>query len=452
MHTGSCGPGHRRPTDRGGASTMKHAGFVATRLAGTDGVSLETAKWAAVLKRMGIRCSFLAGELDWPAEQSVLVKEAHFNHPEVRWIDQHVWQSGARDASVTRKIHAVKDHLKERVHAFLEKYELDLRIVENALAIPMNIPLGLALTEAIAETAIPTIAHHHDFFWERERFLTNSVWDYLNMSFPPHLPFIRHVVINSSGDNQLSLRSGISATIIPNVMDFDCPPQTDEYGDDIRESLGIDEDELFVLQPTRIVKRKGIEQSIEFVAQLGLKACLVISHEGGDEGDDYEARIHEYAARMRVKTLFASKRIGDSRSRTPSGAKIYTLADVYPRADLVTYPSTFEGFGNAFLEAIYYRKPIVVNAYSVYRMDIKPQGFQCIELDGYVSDRAVEQARTILSDDAVRHAMTEANYTLGRQYYSYKVLERKLTGLIEDLPGVSPIGEKSRGGRARDSF
>ena len=39
-----------------------------------------------------------------------------------------------------------------------------------------------------------------------------------------------------------------------------------------------------------------------------------------------------------------------------------------PHADLVTYPSTFEGFGNAFLEAIYYCRPIVVNTYSIYAM------------------------------------------------------------------------------------
>ena len=51
-----------------------------------------------------------------------------------------------------------------------------------------------------------------------------AVWDYLNMAFPPHLPTIRHVVINSSASNQLSYRTGISSTTIPNVMDFEHPP------------------------------------------------------------------------------------------------------------------------------------------------------------------------------------------------------------------------------------
>ncbi len=81
-----------------------------------------------------------------------------------------------------------------------------------------------------------------------------------------------------------------------------------------------------------------------------------------------------------------------------TGKKIYTLNDIYPHADLITYPSTFEGFGNAFLEAIYFRKPIVVNSYSIYTIDIKPKGFSVIELDGYVTEQALNQTKKVLSD------------------------------------------------------
>ena len=62
------------------------------------------------------------------------------------------------------------------------------------LTISMHIPPGIALTELIAETGIPTIARHHDFYRERTRFLVNAVGDYLRMAFPPNLPNIEHVV------------------------------------------------------------------------------------------------------------------------------------------------------------------------------------------------------------------------------------------------------------------
>ena len=76
-----------------------------------------------------------------------------------------------------------------------------------------------------------------------------------------------------------------------------------------------------------------------------------------------------------------------TRGLTPDGRRRYVLADVYPHADLVTYGSSIEGFGNAFLEAVYYRRPLVVNRYSIYELDIKPRGFRVVEFDGYIRGR-----------------------------------------------------------------
>ena len=62
---------------------------------------------------------------------------------------------------------------KAKLYEFIENFKIDMLIAENALTIPLHVPLGLALTEIIAETQIPTIAHHHDFYWERVRFTVN---------------------------------------------------------------------------------------------------------------------------------------------------------------------------------------------------------------------------------------------------------------------------------------
>ncbi|GAG05783.1 unnamed protein product, partial [marine sediment metagenome] len=268
--------------------------------------------------------------------------------------------ASVRGRFVTRKIYKMKQKLKDHLYQFIEKFDLDLLVPENTLTIPLNIPLGIALTEVISETGMPTIAHHHDFFWERQHFMINACWEYLNMAFPPHLPPIRHVVINSSASNQLSLRTGISATIIPNVMDFDHPPlvsgnfescalnsgkntsPSDEYTADVRQGLGVADDELLILQPTRVVKRKGIEHAIELVHRLGMKTKFVISHASGDEGYDYERRVREYSKLMKVDTYFVSNIINEQRGKTKNGRKVYTLHDIYPHADLVTYPSNFE--------------------------------------------------------------------------------------------------------------
>ena len=412
---------------------LKNVAFISTRIAGTDGVSLEIEKWADIFEQEGFTCYYFAGELDRPAERCYLVPEAHFTHPDIKDVYLQSFDITGRNRAVSKKIYQLAIKLKDHLYEFVEKFNIQLIIPENALTIPLNIPLGIALTEFIAETNIQTIAHHHDFYWERDRFMINAVQDYLNMAFPPVLTSIHHVVINSVADAQLSLRTGVSARITPNVMDFENPPPPpDEYTSDVRRALGIRDDELFILQPTRVVQRKGIEHAIEMVHRLGRKAKLIISHASGDEGHDYEQRLVEYSKLMNVDTVFVSDIINEQRGLTADGRKIYTLEDIYPYADLVTYPSTFEGFGNAFLEAIYFRKPIVVNAYSIYTKDIKPKGFSVIEIDGYVTSQAVEKARQILDNPDLCQAMVDHNYELGKKFFSYAVLHQGLRNFMRE--------------------
>jgi glycosyltransferase involved in cell wall biosynthesis len=409
----------------------RRIGFISFRLAGTDGVSLETAKWAAVLEQAGFQSFFMAGELDTEPERSFLEEKLHFQHPEIKDIYTESFGSTTRSAELTSKIHEMRNYLKSRIYDFTRKFKIDLIIPQNALTIPLNIPLGLALTEFIAETGMPVIAHHHDFFWERKRFLRNCVWDYINMCFPPHLPNIEHVVINSSAKNQLALRTGISSTLIPNVMNFELgPPPQDEYISNVRADLGVGEDELFVLQPTRVVQRKGIEHAIELVARLERKAVLVISHASGDEGYEYQTRVREYADMMKIRALFVDDIIKEERGTTEDGRKIYTLEDIYPHADLVTYPSLIEGFGNAFLETIWFRKPIMVNNYSIYATDIRPKGFRVIEMDNFISDETIKTANEVLNNRKLASEMADVNYNLGLQYYSYSVLRNQLRAVL----------------------
>jgi mannosylglucosylglycerate synthase len=439
----------------------RRIGFISTRFAGTDGVSLETAKWAAVLELLGHECYYFCGQCDRPAEISYVVPEAFYRHPEIDAINNEAYQSTwgtlhegrkkhpeieelhkdffsvyIRPSHVTQRIHELRYYFKEELYKFAHKFKLEALIIENASTIPLNIPLGLAISEFIAETGYPVIAHHHDFHWERQRFMNNSVRDYLASAFPPNLPSIRHVVINSIQEQQLASRTGIAAMVIPNVMNFDSPPPPlDNYASTARADLGVGPDQYLILQPTRIIQRKGIEHAIELTRRLGLPAELVISHAAGDEGTDYEERVREFAAFLNVKVNFESAIVGDARGVTPEGRKIYTLEDVYPQADLVTYPSAIEGFGNAFLEAIYYRRPIVVNNYSIYEADIKPKGFKVVEFDGYISERTLEETRYVLKHPDVVAEEAEHNFKLAKRYYSYTMLEKRLHLLLANCFG-----------------
>ncbi len=441
---------------------MSHRiGFISTRFAGTDGVSLETAKWATVLERLGHSCFYFSGQSDRPTAVSRVVPEAFYRHPVIDAINNVAYAGNwgtpeqtrasrpdlvglhkdffsiyIRPPHVSRQVQELKDYLKKELYGFVRTFEIELLVVENASTIPLNLSLGLAIAEFVAETGFPMIAHHHDFHWERQRFAVNCVGDYIASAFPPVLPSIRNVVINTVQAQQLASRYGVFSRVIPNVMDFDVPPPPpDAYCSTVRADLGVHEGEYLVLQPTRIIQRKGIEHAIELVRRLGFKARLVISHAAGDEGTAYEKRVHEFADLLGVSISFEADQVGDFRSTLPDGRKIYTLGDVYPQADLVTYPSTIEGFGNAFLEAVYYRRPLVVNNYSIYEVDIKPKGFRVVEFDGFISDSTLTDVRRVLLDRDLAASWAEENYALAKRYYSYTMLEIRLRTLLADCFG-----------------
>lgn len=412
-------------------------GFISTRFSGTDGVSLETQKWVDILERLGHKCFYFAGESDRPPDRTHLVPEAHFRHPSVIALTGELFQATKRSALTSQMVQSLKDHLKAHIEEFVGQFMLDLLIIENALALPVNIPLGLALTEFIAAENFPTIAHHHDFSWERKRFAVGVAGDYLRTAFPPYLPSIRHVVINSFAARQLALRTGASSTLVPNVMDFESPPpEPDEVTDQMRAALGLGKNDHVLLQPTRVVPRKRIELAIELTRRLDSGCVLIVSHAAGDEGSDYETHLRDYAKLMGVRVLFASKEFGHERHRDEDDRQVFSLADAYSQAELVTYPSTIEGFGNAFLETIYHRRPIVISTYEIFKTDIQPKGFRVIGFDDFISDYTVGQALAVLQDPDMSAEMAEHNFNLGRRLYSFHTLERNLVTLVGETMGM----------------
>ena len=420
-------------------------GFVSTRFSGTDGVSLEASKWAEVLRCNGHFIFWFAGETDRPADCTCLVPEAHFQHELNDRINRQVFGRLGRTPMLTESIHTLRSLLKMRLHEFFSRYSIDLLIVENALAIPMHVPLGLALTEVIAESRIPTIAHHHDFHWERTRYAVNAVGDYLTMAFPPSLPDMTHVVINTEAREQLALRSGLAGVVIPNVLNFEHPPRIDpDRTAAFRKSIGLNPEDRMILQPTRIVQRKGVEHAVALVKALDdPRNKLVISHEAGDEGYEYVDWLKAYARKNGVDLRLVSSRLKDPWSCSDSPDNTCSLWDIYPHADFVTYPSLLEGFGNAFLEAIYFKKPILVNRYSVFIKDIEPLGFDLAVMDGFLTGETVDRVQSILQSPKRRKAMVDHNYAVAARHFSYDVLRRGLDNLLPGLLGetVAPLSE-----------
>ena len=100
-------------------------GFVGTRFAGTDGVSLESAKWAQVLWDHRHVSHWYSGMSDRDEETSMVVPHAYFGHPDIEWINRRAFGTRTRTPDVTQRIYALADYLKGTLYEFTRRYNLD---------------------------------------------------------------------------------------------------------------------------------------------------------------------------------------------------------------------------------------------------------------------------------------------------------------------------------------
>ena len=362
-----------------------------------------------------------------------LIPSLHFNHQSIVKLSQRAFGEDPEPngEGLCDEIFATADEIRAPLRHFIRSNRLDLIVVQNALTIPMNLPLGVCLTGLIAELGINTIGHHHDFFWERQRYQTNNILDLLETTFPARLPSIQHVTINSIAQRRLKVRRKINSVVIPNVHDFATPPPgIDNYTKDFRDVVGLKPGDFLFLQPTRVIRRKGIELALELVNQLGYEnAYLYITHRANDEGMSYWRWLKHEANIMSVNLQLIDNLVGIERQNS-NNHKVYSLWDIYPHADLVTYPSLYEGFGNALLEAIYFKRMVIINRYPVYNADIRPLGFDFIEIDGFIENTTVEKTRQFLKDPGSATEIAENNFQIAQEYFSLEVLEKKLRELL----------------------
>jgi glycosyltransferase involved in cell wall biosynthesis len=180
------------------------------------------------------------------------------------------------------------------------------------------------------------------------------------------------------------------------------------------------------------VPRKGIELAIDLLAELSdARNILVITHRAGDEGLDYLGKLERYAGDRGVDLRYVGDRV--DHVRTVGDRKVYSLWDAYPHADFVTYPSLYEGFGNALVETVYFRLPALVNRYSVYVADIAPLGFEFVEIDSKVTPGEIRAVARLLEEPEARRHMTEVNYRLGARHFSYSTLLEILSRELSEL-------------------
>jgi len=448
-------------------------------------------------------------DFDYPKEHSVecpkfdieKIKKNAFSG-----FDLHGNEKYKDEDALFHDIKEVADTIRDQFMEINAEENFDYLFLHNIFSHGRHIAAAMAFSEAIQKINIKVIAVNHDFYESYEDRYTPSlrfpnIKPYLSTYMPPRIKDIKHVTINSLTPAWLSKRirqesfifpesfkykqnfriaeeyHGKKALdelakiikrkslIFPDTFEFEQNPWVnDHYNLELLKTFKIKDNDLVILQATRIVKRKAIELTVDLIADLNnrkdelvgkklyngkkldenSKIILAFAQKEEQDSTQYKLDLIDRMNSKGVNYKFMESRIENERRITEDGKKIYKLWDAYVFADLVSYPSIWEGFGNQFLETVFAKKPIILFEYPVFKADIEKQGYKYISLgsefkrdgDGFaiISKNKLEKAtnetiRKLLDPQTVR--ILNKNFQVAKENFGEKTLKELLKKCLE---------------------
>ena len=328
----------------------------------------------------------------------------------------------------------------------------------------------VALTNLLRETRLPCAAIHHDILSEGAYKFTptcNFAKSILDEYFPPTMPNLRHWTINSRNQRALK-KKAIQAKVIHDTMDFDQKLDAAEHArirTVLRGKHGIKPNDIVLFVGARIVPNKQTELTGHLTAILqGLRQemvgrklyhgevfskesrlVLVLAGRPEHAFADYRERLFRLLDALGITWMYVGNEVRPIRREEEGYYALYP--DMHTMADLVLYPTGWEGFGNQLLEAFAAGLPVVVFEYPVFKEDVATKGVKVVSLGDTILEerdsaglvqlplevltRAAHEIIAILTTPEVYRSITAHNIILGKKYFSFDVLRTHLGEAID---------------------
>jgi len=415
--------------------------------------------------------------------------------------------------------------LTETLADCVEKNSITLLYVINVCSNPGNVSLALATVLVSEYWGIPVINNNHDFYWDggnrrediekqnlkpgpRDFFFTNAhvgeFFSTLEVLFPWESRSwmtvninenqIRHVievnghnpanvsllgtVVDTSGFEPISKRESINTLlqiglifknkvhsigdVLKNKSDFKSEPFL--CGNSPEDDFDFVNNNILMLQPTRIISRKRIEINFKLIAKLLqekdfiskfkenplLKISVIISGPIPVGQQDYFYRLLEkfsvfmkgipveFRSKIYLGFLFSAFDTAEykGKHKNPIG-----ITDQYKAASLILLPSESEGRGLPLIEAAAAGKPVFCHRYEpeqVYSEVIgehldESQRLRVLEFKKDIPDVLVRNTvqRLFYPQDSIEDV--EHNEKVIKSRYNIEILKRDLETILYKL-------------------
>jgi glycosyltransferase involved in cell wall biosynthesis len=239
--------------------------------------------------------------------------------------------------------------------------DVDVLIVHNILTMHFNLPLTAALHRMLDSGAGPrVISWDHDASWidpqQRPKLHRGLPWSLLRSARRD----VQHIVLSRERQVQMAAMFRCPQErlrVIPNGIPIGFWWALSPEGEDLISRLGLLEQDLVILQPTRITQLKNLTTSLRIARALkdvGGIFRLVVT--GPPDPHDPQAlallrELLDLRRELQLEEEVVFVCLVESGPDRPRTLPMETVRDLYMASDVVLLPSTSEGFGIPLLEA-----------------------------------------------------------------------------------------------------
>ena len=402
--------------------------------AGTDGVSLEIMKREKMLKSIGHEVA-ISSAYNW---SDFPIKKLEFDSKNVIQFMNNLFGEKITDYSREEDLEITFEKLtldlKRDFFNVFNTYQPDIIFIHNILSLPVHPVATVALTQLLKETRIPCIAIHHDILSEGAYKFTptcqfaNTI---LDNYFPPQINNLMHWTINTRNQNTLKER-GVNAKVIHDSIDFKqlLQEEQEQIRKKLREKHGISSQDIVLLVGARIVPNKQIELAGNITSKINEfknrfidkklyngqifsqrnKIWLVLAGRPEIAFQEYRKMLYQLFNKLGIDWIYIGDNVGPIRIEKEGFYSLYP--DIYSIADVVLYPTRWEGFGNQLIEAFASHLPTIVYEYPVFKEDIKPKGFKIISLGDESNKEANSKGLVSISNKTIENAVDQTTKLL----------------------------------------
>ncbi|MGY8989017.1 MAG: glycosyltransferase family 4 protein, partial [Flavobacteriales bacterium] len=163
--------------------------------------------------------------------------------------------------------------------------------------------------------------------------------------------------------------------------------------------------EKFLLNVGTIEERKNLLTILKSIKELPKQHLVVIGN-----GKNYKKKCIQYISKYNLQ----------DRVSFLSGLELEEMAAVYQKAEIMIYPSIFEGFGIPILESLFSKTPVISSKGGCFA---ETGGTHSMYINPLSVSEIMSAITKITTDTNLRKTMIEKGYNYAQNFTDKKVAE-----------------------------